>query len=85
MASIQIDDTTCAHGDWSLVVRQISQPVMVNGVRRGDVSVGYARVDVRIEEALFLPEERSMLQTIAERLGNVLQRRELSAAVHRRE
>jgi PAS domain S-box-containing protein len=85
VARVQIGDAVGASGPWPPAVAQASVPVVVNGEPRGAVAVGYTRLTPLGAEGRFLPEEQALLAAVAERLASVLQRRELAAAVQRRE
>ena len=61
--------------------------IVIDGVRRGRVSVGYrgAHAACPEGEGPFLPEERKLLDAVADRLASITERHELRARARRRE
>jgi PAS domain-containing protein len=59
--------------------------VVVDGVLRGEVVVACTNRLTGADAIDFPPEEQTMLDTIAERIAGVLERRELANAAQRRE
>lgn len=85
VARVQIDNTLSMSGSWQLVIKHASASIQVHGVSRGEVAVGYTDLGLPGPERPFLPEEQTLLEAVAERLAEVLQRRELAAEAQRRE
>jgi signal transduction histidine kinase len=58
------------------VVAEQDAPVVVDGVPRGRVVVGYHDARVELDEGPFLAEERSLLEAVATQVGAMVTRRE---------
>ena len=82
---VELDGETHATGNHGTAVAQLSAPVTVGGVRRGDVTVGYIAPRPTAAEGPFLAEERKLIDAITDRLAGVLHSRDLAGEVARRE
>jgi len=85
VARVAIDGECHATGDLRRVVATLNAPVMVGGIRRGDVTVGYTASRPGAAEGPFLGEERLLIDAIADRLAGILQGRDLARSAARRE
>ena len=64
---------------------RMAQPVVVNAREEGLVEVFYLRPAPFMGEGPFLPEERSLINVIAERIGKIAERKEAEVALRRSE
>ena len=62
-------------------IERQSEPVKVNNVTIGRIDVNYLTKKPDVDEGPFLKEERMLLNTVAERLGRVIQRIRAEEAV----
>jgi len=62
-----------------------SSPILVQGEAVGKVEVSYTSAMPKADEGPFLKEERKLLDTIADRIGQMLHHRELKTAFERPE
>ncbi len=69
-----------AETEWML-----SAPILVQGETEGKLQVYYTEAMPRADEGPFLKEERKLLDTIADRLGQMIHHRELKIAFQRPE
>ncbi|MBN1398436.1 MAG: PAS domain S-box protein [Bacteroidetes bacterium] len=60
-----------------------SAPVKIRGLAAGRIEVGYTEEKPNAYEGPFLKEERLLLNTIAERLGHITERKQLEAEIKR--
>ncbi len=64
---------------------QQSAPIRINDEQRGSVTVAYLQPHPRQHEGPFLREERLLLNTVAERLNSIIQRRAVEQDARKRE
>ncbi len=64
---------------------QQSQPILVHGGRVGVLQICYLEERPERDEGPFLKEERSLIKVIAERIGNMIHRKEAEAALRESE
>lgn len=62
-----------------------SQPIIVHGRAIGCLEVCYREPRPEKEEGPFLKEERSLINVLAERVGEIIERRQAQAALHNSE
>ena len=84
-ALVELDGESHASGNLRGAVARLAAPVLVGGVRRGEVTVGYTAPRPIAAEGPFLAEERSLIDAIADRLAGVLRGRDLARSAARRE
>ena len=84
-ARVELDGESHANGNPRGAVARLTAPVVVGGVRRGEVTVGYTAPRPTAAEGPFLAEERTLIDAIADRLAGVLRGRDLARSAARRE
>ena len=88
-ARIVLEGKVFETGDFQATHRKQAAPIKIHGQTAGVVEVGYRDVHPPEFEGPFLEEERRLLETVAERLGKVLERiaaeTELARAQHEAE
>ncbi|RQW76890.1 MAG: PAS domain S-box protein, partial [Methylococcus sp.] len=85
VARVILDGETHASGNLGAAVSRLAAPVVVDGVPRGELTVGYTTPRPLAVEGPFLAEERQLIDAIADRLAGVLQGRDLAHSAARRE
>ncbi len=76
-ARIDVDDVVYAPPGWSRTPWAQSSPIRVQGEVVGTVEVSYRKETPASDEGPFLKEERKLIDTVAERLGELLLHRKL--------
>lgn len=78
VARIVLDETVHAVGNISAARSWQVADVVMNGVCRGTVEVGYVQEVPHVASEPFLEEERSLIQAVAREVGEFVKRREAS-------
>jgi signal transduction histidine kinase len=81
-ARVIFDDVAYETADFSKCVQKQTSPLIVRGLPRGAVEVGYTSIRPDLDEGPFLAEERSLIDTVARQIAVLVERRQ--AAKHRR-
>lgn len=64
---------------------RLCSPLLLGGEQKGKIEISYQAIRPMADEGPFLREERILLDAVAERLGSILHRRQISETAHRRE
>jgi hypothetical protein len=80
-ASMQVRGRSFAPPGWRDSPWVMSSEIRVQGERVGEIEVCYTEERPSVDHGPFLPEERKLLDTIAERIGQYLLQRQLRAAL----
>jgi len=81
-AKITVFDMTFQTANFEFTKWLLKSDVIVNGTVAGDVSVCYLEEKLSRFEGPFLKEERQLLNAIAERLGRIIERKQLQDNLH---
>lgn len=81
VAEIQFGERSFETGEIIACQNFLEQEIRVNQEARGSVRVGVVNSDAEADQDPFLVEERELIKAIAERLGHVLERIEMSHAL----
>ena len=84
-ACIELDGRVHATPGFDRVVQRASEPLRVKGNVRGQLVIGYLKDMPDQADGPFLIEERQLLESLADRLASVVQRREDEARADQRE
>ena len=82
---IQIDDREYRRGEPKETPWRQASPIIVCGERRGEVEIWYTSEKPEAVEGPFLTEERMLLDAVAERLGRIIERLQIEAALRESE
>ncbi|MDO8632799.1 MAG: ATP-binding protein [Phycisphaerales bacterium] len=74
VARIRLGDLEFAIGDFGRAIRRQEAPMIVDGVRRGVVEVGYAEDRPDFVEGAFLKEEENLIVAVAREVSLFIQR-----------
>lgn len=81
-ARITLDKQVFQTSNFSLTKWSLGSTVCVDGKERGDITVCYSEPRPVRDEGSFLKEERKLLDAVAERLGRIIERKELEEKLH---
>lgn len=78
-AKLLIEDQFYTTENYQETNQKLSQEVTISGHKAGMLEVGYPEDVEGVHAALFLEEEKKLLEIMAERLGKIIQRKRLEA------
>lgn len=82
---IRVDGREFRRGDPDATPWKQESPIIVHGTRVGEVEVRYLHERPEAAEGPFLPEERMLLDAVAERLGRIIERLRTETALQESE
>ena len=82
---IALDDRACATSGFRETPWGQSQPIIVNNSRVGSLDIYYTEERPERDEGPFLREERSLLNALADRIGEIIERKQAEKALQESE
>lgn len=82
-SQITFDDETFVGGSREPYAVQQKAPLLVHGVTRGSVAIGYPALRTRQDGTAFLPDEQRLLDEVARQLSLMVDRKETAAEQER--
>lgn len=73
-ARVRFEDTVCKSSGFRVTSSMQKASIMVGGEERGTIEVCYLGEMSDLDEVPFLPEERMLLNAVAERMGRAIER-----------
>ena len=77
-ARLTVDDATYAAGRICPEKQRLEADILVAGVRRGHLQVGYVEDRPALDEGPFLHEERRLIDTVAREVALIIERRDVA-------
>jgi len=77
-ARLKVDDATYAAGRICPEKQRLEADILVAGVRRGHLQVGYVEDRPALDEGPFLHEERRLIDTVAREVALIIERRDVA-------